>query len=113
MANSIDIEALMNLLTSGKALNLLDVRRKTDAATTPEKIPGATWHDPAHIDAWLNDLPAGCPTVVYCVKGGSVSQSVMDRLRKEGREAVFLEGGLNAWAAGGHPVVKIQPPAGE
>ena len=46
-------------------------------------------------------------TVVYCVKGGFVSQSVADKLQKNGLEAVFLEGGLNAWGENGQPMEDI------
>jgi uncharacterized protein len=53
-------------------------------------------------------LPAGKRAVVYCVKGGSVSQSVTERLRREGIDAVFLEGGLKAWTDGGRPLVNAR-----
>ena len=107
MTNSIDIEALKKMLTGSDAPVLLDVRRKADYEAAPKKIPGATWRDPEKIDAWVADLPPGRPAVVYCVKGGSVSQSVVDRLHKENREASFLEGGLKAWAESGQPVEDV------
>jgi rhodanese-related sulfurtransferase len=97
MANSINSQELKRRLTSVEAPILIDVRRKTDYEPTPNKIPGAAWRDPEQIDTWVKDLPSDRPAVVYCVKGGSVSQSVADRLQQEGLEAVFLEGGLNAW----------------
>jgi rhodanese-related sulfurtransferase len=104
MANSIDIKTLNNILTSADSLTILDVRRKSDYEATPKKISGATWCDPEKIDEWAKQISPGQPIVVYCVKGGSVSQSVVDRLQKEGREARFLEGGLNAWTESGQPV---------
>jgi rhodanese-related sulfurtransferase len=104
MAASIDIKELKRLLTSGNATTLLDVRRKEDYEASPKKIPGATWHDPNKIEEWVADLPHGAPTVVYCVKGGAVSQSVAERLQQEGREAAFLEGGIKAWIEQGEPV---------
>ena len=45
---------------------------------------------------------------IDCVKGGPVSQSTVDRLRKEGFNASFLEGGLKAWVAGGNPVEDVR-----
>jgi uncharacterized protein len=39
--------------------------------------------------------------VVYCVRGGAVSQSAAERLAKEGLQAMFLEGGLQAWTESG------------
>jgi rhodanese-related sulfurtransferase len=104
MANSIDIKTLKNILTSAGSLTVLDVRRKSDYEATPKKIAGATWCDPEKIDEWVKHISSGQPIAVYCVKGGSVSQSVVDRLRKEGREARFLEGGLKAWTESGQPV---------
>ena len=107
MKGSIDIEELASLLADSDAVTLIDVRRKADAETTPKTIQGAAWRDPENIDAWVGQLPAGKRTVVYCVKGGSVSQSVVDRLKKEGLEAVFLEGGLKKWIDDGRPTKDV------
>jgi rhodanese-related sulfurtransferase len=104
MTNSITIQELNILLTGKTAPALLDVRRKSDYDATPIRIAGATWYDPEKIDDWLKCLPAGRTTVVYCVRGGSVSQSVAERLRKEGRDVRFLEGGLKAWTESGQLV---------
>jgi uncharacterized protein len=108
MTHSIDIAELNNRLKGGASITLLDVRRKTDAEANPQCIGGAVYHDPEKIEGWVKGLPTGKPAVVYCVKGGSVSQSVTERLRTEGIEAVFLEGGLKAWTEGGQPVVAAQ-----
>lgn len=54
-------------------------------------------------------MPVGKRIVVYCVKGGSVSQSVAERLRKEGLDALFLEGGLKAWIDNGQSVQDTRP----
>lgn len=105
MTTSIDIAELNNRLEGGESITLLDVRRKADADADPRCIAGAAYRNPEKINEWVKALPAGKPAVVYCVKGGSVSQSVTERLRKEGIEAVFLEGGLKAWTDGGQPVV--------
>lgn len=104
MTRSIDITALNQLIDSDDAPLLLDVRRKVDYDDAPRTIPGAGWRDPEAVDLWAAELSAGQPTVVYCVKGGSVSRSVSDRLQKKGIEAVFLEGGLKAWTDSGRPV---------
>lgn len=107
MGKSIDITELNKQLTGGNAPTVIDVRRRNDCEATPGRIAGANWHDPEKIDGWVGDIPSGRPTVVYCVRGGGVSQSVVDRLIEEGRTAVFLEGGLKAWIDGGQPVEKI------
>jgi len=105
MKASIDIAELNNRLKDAEPITLLDVRRKADANGDPRCIAGAAYRNPEKMDAWIKELSAGSRAVVYCVKGGSVSQSVTERLRKEGIEAVFLEGGLKAWTDGGHKVV--------
>lgn len=108
MIRSINTEELSSFLKNKSTMTLLDVRRKTDYEASPQKITGAKWHDPETMDTWIEALPVDTFTVIYCVKGGSVSQSVADRLQKNGLEAVFLEGGLKAWTENGQPVEEIQ-----
>jgi len=104
MADSIDINKLNRLMASGETPFLIDVRRKADYEADPKKIADAIWRDPEKIEDWIKDLPPGAPAVVYCVKGGSVSQSIADRMRKEGLDAVFLEGGIKAWTENDRPL---------
>ena len=86
---------------------VFDVRREADYAASSETIPGALWKNPEKIDAWVGALPRTLDVVVYCVRGGSVSNSVVDRLQAEGVKARFIEGGIEAWkAAGGKPATK-------
>lgn len=104
MTHAIDIKELKKLFAKEEPMTLLDVRRKADYQANPNTIKGAVWRDPEKIDDWVKQLPVGKPAVVYCVKGGSVSQSVTDRLRGEKFEAVFLEGGLKNWIESGQSV---------
>ncbi len=104
MAHSIDVESLQGMISAGDAVTLVDARRKADYEAAPQRIPGAVWLDPETVDTWAAELPVGHRTVVYCVKGGPVSQSVVERLRRNGREALFLEGGLKAWTDAGRSV---------
>ena len=66
---------------------------------------GAEWRDPAQVDTWAGQLPAGVPVVVYCVHGHEVSRATAMRLRATGIEARFLAGGLDGWQSQGRPVV--------
>lgn len=111
MTTSITIAELNNRLKGGESITLLDVRRKADADADPRCIADAAYRNPEQVDAWIKDLPAGKPAVVYCVKGGSVSQGITERLHKAGIEAVFLEGGLKAWTEEGRPVVDARSSA--
>lgn len=94
---TIDVKQLKNRIAKGD-ITLLDVRRKTDYEAAPAKIPGAVWHDPEQVDQWRGELPTdGTTTVIYCVRGGSVSQSVCQQLKAAGLEASYLDGGIKAW----------------
>jgi hypothetical protein len=76
MTHAIDIQKLKKLFENEEPMTLLDARRKADYQDNPNAMKGAVWRDPEKIDKWVKQLPAGQRTVVYCVKGGSVSQSV-------------------------------------
>jgi rhodanese-related sulfurtransferase len=83
---------------------VLDVRREADFAASNESIPGAFWKNPEKIDAWITALPKTQDVVIYCARGGSVSNSVVDRLQAEGIKARFIEGGIEGYKAAGGKV---------
>ena len=86
---------------------VLDVRRKSDLDTATESVPGAFWNDPEKIDEWIDAVPKNHDIVIYCVRGGGVSNSVIDRLHAGGVNARYIEGGIEAYkAAGGRVVAK-------
>jgi Fe-Mn family superoxide dismutase len=84
---------------------LLDVRRHGAYAEAASMIPGARWCDPATVATWAAELPANEPVVVYCVYGHEVGRATALRLRAAGRDARFLRGGIDGWAAAGRAVV--------
>jgi rhodanese-related sulfurtransferase len=84
---------------------VFDVRREADYAASNEIIPGAMWKNPDKIDAWIGALPLTLDVVVYCARGDSVSNSVVDRLQAAGVKARYIEGGIEAWKAAGGKVV--------
>jgi uncharacterized protein len=108
MTSTIDAKDLKKLFENKEPITLLDVRRKADYQANPNTIIGAMWRDPEKIGDWVKQLPSGKRTVVYCVKGGSVSQAVTDRLRDEGLDTVFLDGGLKNWIESGQPVEAVR-----
>ncbi len=85
---------------------VLDVRRKTDRETSNEAIPGALWKDPEHIDQWIGAVPKNHDVVIYCVRGGGVSNSVVDRLQADGVNARFIEGGIEGYKTAGGKVTQ-------
>ncbi|HAA04366.1 MAG TPA: sulfurtransferase [Syntrophobacteraceae bacterium] len=98
MKDLISPEELKKLLErdSGAAV-VIDVRRKNDFEADKRLIPGAQWKDPEQVDTWSKDLPRDKAVVVYCVRGGSVSQSVSANLAEDQVQVRYLEGGLAAW----------------
>lgn len=80
---------------------ILDVRRAADRDASTDRLPGAVWRDPNDIEHWSATLSRDEEIVVYCVRGGSVSNSVVDALQARGLKARFIEGGIEGWKAAG------------
>ena len=99
MERTITPDVLKTLLAGEAPPVLLDVRRVEDRAKEPAGVPGAIWHDPATIDAWTPGLDPDSEIVLYCVRGGSVSNSVLDTLLAQGLKARYIDGGLEGWKA--------------
>jgi rhodanese-related sulfurtransferase len=103
MSGIVTPDALEELLKGHTPPRVLDVRRRTDRASDPWRIPGAEWKDPERTTEWGKDLGSG-EVVVYCARGGSVSRSVQEKLRELKIDVKFIEGGLEAWKRSGKPV---------
>lgn len=83
---------------------VLDVRRAADHAASNEQLAGANWKNPEDIAQWADGLPKDQEIVLYCVRGGAVSHSVVDTLQAKGLKARFIEGGIEGWKAAGGEV---------
>lgn len=94
------------LSTKDNAAAVLDIRRGDDYSASEEIIPGATWYDPVKIDEWLGAVPKEGQVVVYCVRGGGVSNSIIDRLHADGINAQYIEGGIEGLKDAGGAVEK-------
>ena len=84
---------------------ILDVRRVADRHASTEQLASAHWKDPEKLADWVDALPRDRDIVLYCVRGGSVSNSVVDALQAKGLKARFIEGGIEGWKAAGGRVV--------
>jgi rhodanese-related sulfurtransferase len=102
MNRTIKPEQLKNQISSKI---ILDVRRESDLATSTEKLANAQWKNPEQIAVWADKLPKDKEIVLYCVRGGSVSNSVVDALQAKGLKACFIEGGIEGWKAAGGAVI--------
>jgi rhodanese-related sulfurtransferase len=103
MNDTITPKELQLLQESRRNLTILDVRRKSDYDADPKRIPGATWRNPEAVEQWRNEL-ADQEVIFYCVRGGSVSKSVSERLIEKNINARYIAGGIAAWKESGGQV---------
>ncbi|HMK37102.1 MAG TPA: thiosulfate sulfurtransferase GlpE [Desulfomonilaceae bacterium] len=104
MARPITPEDLKTLLAGNEKPAVFDVRRRGDFEAAPQTISRAVWLDPEKADDWSDEIPRDRPIVVYCVKGGSVSQSIAEKLEQGHANVRFLQGGIRAWVEAGERV---------
>ncbi|MEM7640966.1 MAG: rhodanese-like domain-containing protein [Pseudomonadota bacterium] len=100
---------LFDRLPRPDAPQVLDLRTEDDAAADPTKLPAARRATLAQITD--GEGPAG-PTVVYCQRGGKISQLGAALLRDRGVSAWALAGGHLGWLADGRPVQPLDLPEG-
>lgn len=94
-------------LIEKKSVTVLDVRHQNDFDADKVKLPGAQWKNPEQMAEWSQSLPKDGEVVIYCARGGSVSNAVLDRLLGQGLKARFIEGGIEGWkGAGGQTIAK-------
>jgi rhodanese-related sulfurtransferase len=94
-------------LVEKRAVTVLDVRRQNDYDADKVKLPGAEWKNPDQLTDWSAKLPKEKEIVIYCARGGSVSNAVLDTLLGKGFKARFIEGGIEGWkGAGGATAAK-------
>ncbi len=103
--SSISVSQLRQQFGSAGAPFLIDVRRAQNFQADVAMIAGATWRDPFAIGDWLKFLPYHRDIVVYCVHGYEISKNVCEAMRAAGLSARYLEGGIEAWKAGGGPML--------
>ena len=92
-------------LVEKEAVTVLDVRRSNDYDADKVKLPGAEWKNPEQLPEWSAKLSKEKEIVIYCARGGSVSNSVLDGLLGKGFKARFIEGGIEGWKGAGGSVV--------
>jgi rhodanese-related sulfurtransferase len=97
MSRTITPQALKERIDEDKDILVIDVRRTTDYEADKEMIPGAVRHNPEQVDQWVQEIPKDKDVVVYCIRGGSVSNSVVDKLLTADINVRYIEGGWEAW----------------
>lgn len=104
MQRTIKPEELMTLKNDEAVI--LDVRRVDDYEASEEVISKSSWKDPSKMDDWVSSTSKDKQVIIYCVFGGGVSNSVVDRLQAEGVNAQFIEGGIEGLKKSGGAVVQ-------
>lgn len=94
MDESISPEKLIAARGAAAAPLPIDVRREAAFLAALDMAAGALRRDPATVETWVDELPVAAHIAVYCVHGHEVSQNVAKILRSRGRNAQFVEHGL-------------------
>ena len=110
MPRTISTRQLISLVGTDHCPLVIDVRREEAFAVAPTRIAGALWRNHMKAAEWLPYLPAERGIVVYCTHGHNVSEIALARLTALGTDASILEGGIEAFAEAGGPLVTREAP---
>ncbi|MCW1412305.1 sulfurtransferase/chromate resistance protein [Rhizobium sp. 1AS11] len=102
-------EKLNRLIGTPGAPVIIDVRTEEDFALDPRLVPGSIRRAHADVASWVGGVDAEA-VVVVCQRGGKLSHGVAAYLRHAGIDAESLEGGFEAWIAGGPAVPDAKLP---
>ena len=103
--DTITTAQLSRLIGLPAAPVLLDLRTPEDHAADPRLLPASTRRDHRDVTAWAPAY-AGRAVVVVCQRGLKLSQGAAAWLRHHGAHAEVLEGGFEAWAGSGNPLLR-------
>ena len=101
---SITHDKLIRLIGTPHCPAIVDVRIDEDFAALPALIPGAFRRKYDAVEQWAAELQSQ-PAIILCRQGGGISAGAAAWLRAAGIAAETLEGGIEAWAQAGHPLV--------
>jgi len=101
-AQAVGVSAAVQMVNRSQGV-LLDVRPpeqyKTGTIAQARNLPAE------QLTQKLASLPKNKPLIIFCGQG-SESAKIAAQLRKQGLDAVSLEGGLRAWTQAGMPLGK-------
>jgi rhodanese-related sulfurtransferase len=96
---------LMRRIGTANAPIIVDNRRRPVFDQAPRRLPASYWRDHMQVDQWTDEFAPGRDIVCACIHGHNVSQLAASRLRALGRNAMTLEGGIEAWENAGYVTV--------
>jgi rhodanese-related sulfurtransferase len=102
---SISPKDLWNAIATRDAPQIVDVRRQDVYTASSQLLPGAVWRDAGETKQWSADFDSTRPIMAACKAGHEMSQTAVAQLRADGVDARVLEGGYEAWAKAGLPLV--------
>ncbi|MDR9808290.1 chromate resistance protein ChrB domain-containing protein [Rhizobium hidalgonense] len=102
-------DKLNRLIGTPGAPAIVDVRTEEDFALDPRLVPGSIRRTHADVTSWADSIDADA-VVVVCQRGAKLSHGVAAYLRHAGIDAESLEGGFEAWIAGGLAVPEAKLP---
>ncbi len=85
---------------------LIDVRIDEDYTLDPRLIPGSRRRSHKDIETWMPEL-VGKRAIIICQQGKKLSEGTAALLRYNVIPAETLDGGFEAWAAAGLPLVPV------
>ena len=109
---SISVTSLRSTLGGPASSLIIDVRRDKAYDADKATISGALRRLPDAVREWAARMPRSRRIVAACVHGHEVSQGVAQALLAAGFDAVYLEGGIQAWADAGAPTMTKRPELG-
>ena len=104
------VEELYQLMNSGAAPLIVDVRSPSARKIEPKRIPGAIHVPHDQVGQHLTDFKRDREVILYCTCPNEASAAqVAKLLMNHGFVRVRpLHGGLDAWIAAGYPVEELQ-----
>ncbi|BCH31454.1 sulfurtransferase [Mesorhizobium sp. L-8-10] len=106
MPQRISPQQLIDLIGTEACPVVVDVRRSDAFQAAPKRIAGAVWRDHMASHDWFRQMPQDRSLVVYCTHGHNVSALAAARLDQAGAAVAVLDGGIEAFAAAGGPMVR-------
>lgn len=102
--NAISIDKLLRLVGTDKCPSIVDVRSGAEFEADRRRVPSSVRRLAATAPQWVQEF-SGRNVVIACRDGAADSPGIAAWLRHEGAHAEVLEGGVDAWRAGGHAMV--------